>query len=142
VAVGATPEFLFDYDSMSDSLNVMTIVAAIPDSAEGALALSHAVAEAKLLGTDLVAVNLALRSLDVSELDSDVQVTVVDRSGRADRDPVDAVLDEISERKATRLVIGVMRRTPISKVVLGSISERLLMNSPVPVLAVKLPFED
>lgn len=120
----------------------MTIIAAIPDSPEGALALSEAAAEAKLLGTDLVAVNLALRPLDVSGLDSAITVTVVDRSGRADRDPVDAVLDEVKERNATRLVIGVMRRTPISKAVLGSVSERLLMNSPVPVLAVKLPFED
>ena len=58
-------------------------------------------------------------------------------TGRGDRDPVDAVLDEIDERGATRLVIAVRRRSLVSKAVLGSVSQRLILNSPIPVLAVK-----
>jgi nucleotide-binding universal stress UspA family protein len=115
----------------------MTIIVAIPDSAEGAHALSVAIEEAKLLGTDLIAMNLALKPLDASGLDS--EVTVVERSGRGDRDPVDAVIDEIAERNATRLIIGVKRRTSVGKALLGSVSQRLILRSPVPVLAVKLP---
>ena len=53
------------------------------------------------------------------------------------RDPADAVLKEIRVRAVSRLVIGLKRRTPVGKAVLGSISQRLLLNSPVPVLAVK-----
>lgn len=109
----------------------MTIIACVPDSEEGQLALSAAIDEAKALGTDVVAVNLGLRPLK----DAPTDVTVVDRS---DRDPVDTVLDEINERQATRLVIGVKRRSPVGKAMLGSVSQRLLLASPVPVLAVKL----
>lgn len=116
----------------------MTIIAAVPDSPEGIWALSAGVREAKILGTDLVVVNLGLRALDIGGLDPSVAVTVVDRTGRDDRDPVDAVLDEIRDRRATRLVIGVKRRSAVGKALLGSVSQRLLLNSPVPVLAVKV----
>lgn len=118
----------------------MTILVAVPDSPEGVYALSQAVLEAKNLTTDLVVVNLGLTKLDISNVDADgVELTVVDRKGKDDRDPADAVLDEIAERGATRLVIGVKRRTPVGKAVLGSVSQRLLLHSPIPVLAVKLP---
>lgn len=118
----------------------MTIIAAITDSREGRLALVEAVAEAKHLGTDLVAVNLRSTDLDVTGLDDDgVTVVVVDRRGKDKEDSADAVLDEIATRNATRLVIGIKRRTPVGKAILGSLSQQLLLNSPVPVLAVKLP---
>lgn len=119
----------------------MTIIVAVPDSPEGAVAFTAAVAEAKQLGTDLVAVNLGLRQLDIAPHDPAVSVTVADRLGPDDRDPVDAVLDEITERNATRLVIGVKQRSPVGKAFFGSVSQRLLLDSPVPVLAVK-PSED
>lgn len=120
----------------------MTIMAAVPDSPEGSHALAAAAAEAKKFDTDLVAVNLGLGGLDVSRIDHDVHVTIVDRVGRAERDPADAVLHEIATRKPTRLVIGIKRRSRVGKVVLGSVSQRLLLHSPIPVLAVKLDDEE
>ena len=121
----------------------MTIIAAVTDSRVGRHALVEAVAEAKQLGTDLVAVNLGNTELDVTNLDTDgVTVAVVDRRGRSKEDSADAVLDEIDARNATRLVIGVNRRTPVGKAILGSLSQQLLLNSPVPVLAVKLPDDE
>ena len=63
---------------------------------------------------------------------------VLERAGKSDRDPADAVLDEIKEHDVTRLVIGIKRRTPVGKALLGSVSQRLLLDSPVPVVAVKL----
>jgi nucleotide-binding universal stress UspA family protein len=36
------------------------------------------------------------------------------------------------------LVIGVKRRSAVGKALLGSISQRLLLESPIPVLAVKI----
>jgi nucleotide-binding universal stress UspA family protein len=116
----------------------MSVLVAVPDSPEGTAALAAAVAEAALLGTDLVVVNLSLRTLDVSGIPDDTSFTVVERSGKPDRDPADAVLEEIRARSASRLVIGLKRRTPVGKAVLGSISQRLLLSSPVPVLAVKV----
>lgn len=116
----------------------MSIIAAVPDSPEGIAALHAGVAEARRLDTDLLVVNLALRPIDLADLPGDVKVEIIERKGREDRDPVDAVLDEIALRGAERLVIGVKRRTPVGKAILGSISQRLLLDSPIPVLAVKL----
>jgi nucleotide-binding universal stress UspA family protein len=118
----------------------MTIVAAVTDSKEGRQALVEAVVEARRLGVDLVAVNLGSIELKASDLDADgVTVTVVDRQGKDKEEAAEAVFDEIAAHKATRLVIGVKRRTPVGKAILGSLSQRLLLESPVPVLAVKLP---
>ena len=64
---------------------------------------------------------------------------VIERAGKADRDPAEAVLDEIKAHDVSRLVIGLKRRSPVGKALLGSISQRLLLESPVPVVAVKLP---
>ncbi|MDN5796088.1 MAG: universal stress protein [Intrasporangium sp.] len=118
----------------------MTIIAAVNHSREGRLALVAAVAEARQLGTDLVVVNLGHEQVDVTDLDTDaVTVSVVDRRGKDKEHSAGAVIDEIAARQATRLVIGVRRRTPVGKAILGSLSQRLLFDSPVPVLAVKLP---
>ena len=117
----------------------MSIVVAVTDSPEGAQALSVAVAEAELLGTDLVVVNLGLRALDTSAYG---ELTVLNRSGRGDQDQAEVVLGAISERKASRLVIGIKRRTPVGKALLGSLSQQLLLRSPIPVLAVKLDEDD
>lgn len=116
----------------------MSILVAVADSKEGRHALSAAAAEAQQLGTDLVVVNLTLSALDVSDLPADLAHEVVDRVGSADSDPVEAVLDALEKRPSvTRMVIGLRRRSPIGKAVLGSTSQRLLLESPVPVLAVK-----
>lgn len=116
----------------------MSVLVAVPDRPEGMAALAAGAAEAQLLDTDLIVVNLALKPLDTSSLPTEVQVKVIERVGRSDRDPAEAVLDEIRDHGASRLVIGIKRRTPVGKAILGSISQRLLLESPVPVLAVKL----
>ncbi|WP_432572637.1 universal stress protein [Kineococcus sp. SYSU DK005] len=117
----------------------MSVVVAVTDSAEGRNALDAAYAEARLLGTDLVAVNLRLGPLDLSGAPQDLRVEVVERRSRRSRE--EAVLDALAERAGSvqRLVIGVRRRSPVGKAVLGSLSQELLMEADVPVLAVKLP---
>jgi len=117
----------------------MSVLVAVADGAEGRAALAAAAAEAALLGTELVAVNLTLDPLDRTEGPlADAGVTVLERSGPQDRDPAVAVLDELAQRgDVHRLVIGVRRRSRVGKMLLGSISQRLLLESPVPVLAVK-----
>ncbi|MGB3764013.1 MAG: universal stress protein [Ornithinimicrobium sp.] len=116
----------------------MSVMVAVSDSPEGTAALFAAAYEARRLETDLLVVNLALHTIDIGDLPADVKVQVLERRGKGDRDPVDAVLDEIGTFGAERLVIGVRRRSPVGKALLGSVSQRLLLESPVPVLAVKL----
>ena len=117
----------------------MTILVAVTDSKEGKTALAAAIAEAQRLSTGLVVFNLALSPLQVTSVPDGVDVRVIDRKGPEDRDPVDAVLDEISGDSAIeRLVIGIKKRRPIGKALLGSISQRLLLEAEIPILAVKV----
>ncbi len=115
----------------------MSIMVAVPDSAEGRAALDAALVEAQRLDTELVVVNLALSALEAPDFSPEVTVKIIDREGRSDRDPADAVLDEIESHSVDRLVIGLRHRSPVGKALLGSVSQRLLLESPVPVLAVK-----
>lgn len=118
----------------------MTVVVAVADNRESHHVYIAAIEEARRLGTDLVAVNIGDRELKEDDTDtSGVQVTVVERQKG---DAADVVLKVIAEHGAQRLVIGLKRRTPVGKVLLGSLSQRLLLNSPVPVLAVKLPEDE
>jgi nucleotide-binding universal stress UspA family protein len=115
----------------------MSVLVAVPDSPEGHAALEAAIAEAQNLDTDLIVANLSLSALNDTEFPPELQVTVIERQGPSDRDPAEAVLDEIDQRSVQRLVLGLRRRSPVGKALLGSISQRLLLDSPVPVLAVK-----
>ena len=118
----------------------MTVMTAVAEGREGDHAVAAGVAEARLLDTDLVLINLRLQALDNSSLPADLTITIVERSGPTDRDPAESVLDEIDARPdIDRLVIGVRRRSPVGKALLGSVSQRLLLESPVPVIAVKPP---
>lgn len=118
----------------------MTVLVAVPDSREGRYALVSAAEEARTFATDLIVLNLSLSRIDTSELPADLSWQVVERSGPGDRDPAEAVMDEINDRPGiTRLVIGVRRRSPVGKALLGSLSQRLLLDCPVPILAVKVP---
>jgi nucleotide-binding universal stress UspA family protein len=47
------------------------------------------------------------------------------------------LLDAMTRAGAELLVVGVRRRSPVGKLVLGSVSRDLLLEAPVPVLAVK-----
>lgn len=116
----------------------MSVMVAVTDSAEGRHALTAAAEEARMLGCDLLVANLTLSRLtNVPEMDG-AAVEVIDRSGAGDRDPAQAVLDELDERpEVQRLVIGIRQRSPVGKALLGSISQRLLLEVSVPVVAVK-----
>jgi len=116
----------------------VSVLVAVSDSKEGQVALAAAIDEAQAFKTDLVVMNLTLHSLSMPELPDGLTIRAVDRTGPDDRDPVDAVLDEIRDDPAIdRLVIGVRRRTPVGKAILGRVSQRLLLEADIPVLADK-----
>ncbi|MFC7374810.1 universal stress protein [Brachybacterium sp. GCM10030267] len=52
-------------------------------------------------------------------------------------DPADDILDAIENDAVDLVVIGIRRRTPIGKILLGSTSQRVAIESPVPVVLVK-----
>ncbi|KZE14601.1 MULTISPECIES: universal stress protein [Brevibacterium] len=118
----------------------MAIMVAVPDNASADAAVTAAIGEARHFDTNLVVIPLGIQSdFDTTVLDaSEVPYELVGRQGRGDRDPAEAVLDELEERDdIARLVIGMKRRSRVGKALMGSVSQRLLLDSPVPVLAVK-----
>ena len=112
----------------------MAILVAVPDSEEGDLALARAVEEAALRRTSLLVANLRLSPL---ELPPGVEAKVLER--RPNTDVADHVLTLLDEHAGDvdLLVIGMKRRSPVGKLVLGSVAQRLLLSANVPVLAVK-----
>lgn len=116
----------------------MSVAVALTDSPEGRRALDAAVAEAQNLGTGLFLINLTLHDVAEEEIPSGLDVTVINRSGRGDRDPVTAVIDELGDHpEVDRLVLGVRARSRVGKMILGSVAQRLILRSPVPVLTVR-----
>lgn len=128
----------------------MTIVVGYTTKPEGRAALSRAIAEAQAHGEDLVALNVSsgesyadpkvatedeldeVRSaLAEAGVDGEVRQLV---RGKAAADELLSVADDLS---ASLVVIGLRRRTPVGKFVLGSVSQEVLLNANMPVLAVK-----
>ncbi|MCW2811855.1 MAG: universal stress protein [Friedmanniella sp.] len=116
----------------------MSICVAVTDNKEGQAALEAAASEALQLNARLVAVNLTGSDLDTSALTPALTFDVVVPDARSGQDEVEQVLQVIQDHAdVTRLVVGVRRRSPVGKVVLGSIAQRLILEATVPVLSVK-----
>lgn len=127
------------------------IVVGYVASPEGEAAVRQGIVEAQLRSVKLVVVY----SDHGAQLDS---ATAVERTEALDRvhallhttqvehdlrhlvrgrDPVNDVLDVSDEIQADLIVIGIRRRTPVGKLVLGSNSQSILLEASIPVLAVK-----
>jgi nucleotide-binding universal stress UspA family protein len=116
----------------------MSVCVAVTDSREGRAAFGAAAREAVQLGVPLVAVNLTGADLDRSDVPSELTVEVVLPTAPSSLDEVEEVLQVIEDRpEIDRLVVGVRRRSPVGKAVLGSIAQRLILEAPIPVLSVK-----
>ncbi len=127
----------------------MPIVVGYVPTKEGRAALSRAVEECKLRRTSLVLVNSSRggRDLPPSELESEMEQLVADL--RADGlavdtrtfvrglEPAEDLIAVAEEIDADFIVIGLRRRTPVGKLILGSNAQRILLDAPCPVLAVK-----
>jgi nucleotide-binding universal stress UspA family protein len=116
----------------------MSVCVAVTDSTEGQAALEAAAKEAVQLNVPLVAVNLTGSDLDTAAITPELQYEVVVPDGPSSLDEVEQVLQVIQDRpQITRLVVGVRKRSPVGKALLGSIPQRLILEATVPVLSVR-----
>jgi nucleotide-binding universal stress UspA family protein len=120
----------------------MTIVVGHLATPEGQEALSTAVAEARERKVPLVVVTSGKRPLEesqaeieklVSRLASDLDVRVEQGTGDLAEDLIRAA----TGTGAGLIVIGLRKRSPVGKLILGAGAQRILVEAPCPVLAVK-----
>ena len=125
------------------------VVAYVPRP-EGRAALAHGIAEARLRATRLVVVNATRGDALVDErfVQGDARTELAAELAQA---PVPAELRQLSDGRdiaqqledvaletgADLLVIGLRRRSPVGKLILGSAASRILLSVSIPVLAVK-----
>ena len=115
------------------------IVVGYSASAEGRAALQRSLSEATLRGSELVVVHTA-RDAEITELTEKLQASGVPHEVRAAQDthdPADEVLRAAESTAAEFIVIGLRRRSPVGKLLLGSNAQRVLLDAACPVLAVK-----
>jgi nucleotide-binding universal stress UspA family protein len=128
----------------------MSVVVGFVPTAEGEAALDAALAEARTRGLKVVVV-LSERGhrfgSDAAELQSqadDVRRRLDETGLRYDvrlttrgRDVADDIIGAATDESAVLIVIGLRRRSPVGKLLLGSNAQRILLDAPCPVLAVK-----
>lgn len=115
----------------------------------GHAALEHGIAEAKRRNTTLLVVNSTsgdayvdpafagtdeVRDVEQHLAQCGVEFDLVQRVGV---NPVDELLEAMDRHDAELLVIGIRHRSPVGKLLLGSVSQQLLLECRKPVLAVK-----
>lgn len=129
-----------------------TVVVGYVPKPEGEAALATAISEAKLRGCKLVVVNshrggnefdqdkaraadgdieAVKKTLDASGVDYDIRQLV------RGFEPAEDLISLAEANSAELLVIGLRRRSPIGKLILGSNAQRILLDAHCPVLAVK-----
>ena len=129
--------------------NVVVVIVPKP---EGEAALSSGIAEAKLRGAKIVVVNSHRGG---SEFDGDASAKaekemerigkVLDDSGVEHElrqlvrgfEPAEDLISIAESVDAELIVIGLRRRSPVGKLILGSNAQRILLDAKCPVLAVK-----
>ncbi|HET7534358.1 MAG TPA: universal stress protein [Nocardioidaceae bacterium] len=129
-----------------------TIVVGYVPKPEGKAALRRAAEEAKLRDSRLVVVNShrggrefdrddAIESeAQLAEVKSELGSHGVEHDVRQlvrGMDPAEDLVNVATEVDAELIVIGLRRRSPVGKLILGSNAQRVLLDAPCPVLAVK-----
>jgi len=117
----------------------------------GRAALDHGIAEAKLRQESLLVINATsgqsyadprfAPSGEIVDLQTHLAETGVpfEVEQLVGVDTTDQLLDAMDRPEATLLVIGIRHRSPVGKLLLGSVSQQLILECPKPVLAVKPP---
>ena len=119
---------------------------------EGQAALTSAIAEAKLRGAKVVVVNSHRGGQDFDRAASDkAEGEMEDVKSKLDEagveheirqlvrgfEPAEDLIGIAADVSAELIVIGLRRRSPVGKLILGSNAQRILLDAKCPVLAVK-----
>lgn len=128
----------------------MTIVVGYTTKPEGQAALERAVEEARAHAERLLVLNVSSGEsyadptlatgddLDrVRQHLSDAGIEAEVRQLMRGKDAAEELEAAVTEVGASMIVIGLRRRSPVGKLVLGSNAQKILLSARVPVLAVK-----
>jgi nucleotide-binding universal stress UspA family protein len=128
-----------------------TVVLGYVPKPEGEAALAESIAEAVRRQADLVVVNSHRAHRGEGKAHDRLQTELDEVRARVEKagvavdvrhpdtglDASDDLLKIAEEVGAELVVIGLRRRTPVGKLILGSNAQRILLDAPCPVLAVK-----
>lgn len=130
----------------------MTIVVGYTPTATGLAAVDHAIDLARTASDSLVVVNTGSRGSDADPsfaeaADWDALAGRLESLGVAHEmhqpthvaSPAAEILATAQRVGATQIVIGVRRRTPVGKLLLGSVAQQVILEASCPVVAVKPP---
>ncbi len=130
----------------------MTIIVGYRPSPEGVSALDQAISEARRSATGLIVIHSAEvaegqsepvsteRAADaLSQRLSEEGITHDIRHLDLTGDPAQAILDAVEDADEDRIVIGLRRRSPVGKLVMGSVAQTVLLGADCDVLTVKPP---
>lgn len=118
----------------------MAIAVGFTTKPEGLAALDTAISEARRRQLSIVAV--VAEEDDVARAESLLAEAGVEHEVRpcGDLQPLADALLELTETSTVEfIVIGLRRRTPVGKLLLGSNAQRILLDASCPVVAVKAP---
>lgn len=128
----------------------MSVVVGYVPTPEGEVAIEHAVAEARARDARLVVVNTSrgdalvdqryaqreqLDSLEERLEQSGVEHTLV--HSITGHDAAEEILAAARDHHADLIVLGLRRRSPVGKLLMGSTAQRVLLDASCPVLSVK-----
>lgn len=135
----------------------MAIIVGYVATKEGRAALRRAAEECALRKTRLVVISSHRggRDFDSAEatrfanelqrIEAELDEQGLDHEVRElvrGNDPAEDLVAVAEEIDADFIVIGLRRRSPVGKLILGSNAQRILLDAPCPVLAVKADAED
>ena len=135
----------------------MSVVVGYVPTKEGRAALRRASEECLLRRTKLIVINSSRGGKDFDATESrrfDTELlaieTQLDEAGVEHEvrqlvrgnEPAEDLIEVAHEVNADFIVIGLRRRTPVGKLILGSNAQRILLDASCPVLAVKASIED
>jgi len=116
-----------------------TIVVGYSSKPEGRAALRRAISEAGLRHSELIVVHRApaeeVAGLEAELAESGIAHRVVQAPDALD--PAEELISTADASAAEFIVIGLRRRSPVGKLLLGSNAQRVLLDASCPVLAVK-----
>jgi len=127
----------------------MTIAVAYRPDEFGRAALEWAAAHATTVDESIIVINISrgeprldagfARGRDIQQITDSLSakgVTIEVRQTVGDN-VADAVLFEAEQADATMIVVGIRRRSPVGKMLMGSVAQSILLDASVPVVAVK-----